>query len=61
MDITAKISGRIIVLMANHMKATGADEGASLKWAFNQVLGAGAYEAMAPDLHDGLRAQPEAA
>ena len=56
MNINAKISGRIIVLMANHMKATGADESASLRWAFNQVLGAGAYEALASETYDALRA-----
>ena len=56
MNINAKISGRIIVLMTNHMKATGAGESASLVWAFNQVLGAGAYEAMASDTYDAMRA-----
>lgn len=54
MTMTAKISGRIIVLMANHMKATGADKTESLKWAFNQVLGVGAYEALASDLYDAM-------
>ena len=54
MNMTAKISGRIIVLMTNHMKATGADKAASLIWAFNQVLGPGAYEALASDVYDGL-------
>lgn len=56
MHINAKISGRIIVLMTNHMAATGADQAASLKWAFDKVLGHGAYDALASDLYDGMRA-----
>lgn len=56
MNINAKISGRIIVLMTNHMKATGCDQTASLKWAFDQVLGAGAYDALASDLYDAMTA-----
>lgn len=56
MHINAKISGRIIVLMTNHMAATGADQTASLKWAFDKVLGHGAYDALASDLYDGMRA-----
>jgi len=60
MTMNAKISGRIIVLMANHMKATGGDQSASLRWAFNQVLGVGAFEAMASDLYDALRAKAAA-
>ena len=54
MTMNQKIAGRIIVLMTNHMTATGADKAASLRWAFNQVLGAGAYEAFAGDLYDAL-------
>lgn len=60
MNMTAKISGRIIVLMANHANATGSDKTESLKWAFNQVLGAGAYEAFASDLYDGINAKAAA-
>lgn len=56
MNINAKISGRIVVLMQNHMTATGADQTASLKWAFDKVLGPGAYDALASDLHDALTA-----
>ena len=54
MHVNAKISGRIIVLMANHMKATGADKTVSLKWAFDKVLGVGAYDALASDLYDAM-------
>jgi len=56
MNINAKISGRIIVLMANHMKATGCDKGESLKWAFDQVLGNGAYDGLASDIYDAATA-----
>jgi len=56
MNINTKISGRILVLMANHMKATGADKDASLVWAFNQVLGQGAYEALASDVYEAITA-----
>jgi hypothetical protein len=54
MNMNAKISGRILALMANHMDATGADKTESLIWAFNRALGAGAYEAMASDIYDAL-------
>jgi len=56
MTITAKISGRIIVLMNNHMKATGSDKATSVVWAFDQDLGLGAYAALASDTYDALRA-----
>jgi hypothetical protein len=60
MTMNEKIAGRIIVLMTNHMQATGADMGDSLVWAFNRVLGPGAYQAFAGDLYDMLRAKAAA-
>lgn len=46
MNITTKISGRILVLIQGGM---------SVPEAFDAVLGAGAYAKLASDLHDAFR------
>jgi hypothetical protein len=57
MDKSVKISGRILVLMGEHMRATNVTRVVALRWAFDQVLGAGAFAALASDLHDELTAK----
>lgn len=57
MTAQQKISGRIMVLAQNHMTATGKDITASLRWAFDQVLGHGAYDMLASDVYDALTAR----
>lgn len=48
MNITTKISARILVLVQS---------GKTLPEAFDAVLGAGAYLKMAGEMHDALRAR----
>lgn len=48
MNMTAKISARIVALIA---------EGASTRDAVDTVLGAGTFDKLASDLYDALRAK----
>ena len=48
MDMNAKISGRILVLVA---------AGMTLRDAFDAVLGAGKYDQLVGEVYDALRAQ----
>ena len=57
MTTKQKISGRILVLAQNRMSATSKDLTASLRWAFDQVLGHGAYAALASDVYDAINAR----
>lgn len=57
MTTQQKISGRILVLAQNHMAATSKDLTASLRWAFDQVLGHGSYEMLASDVYDAIKAR----
>jgi hypothetical protein len=56
MTAQQKISGRILVLMQNHMQATGQGKDVALRWAFDKVLGAGAFDALASDVYDAVTA-----
>lgn len=56
MDKNVKISGRILVLMGEYMRGTNASRDVALRWAFDQVLGHGAFACLASDLHDELTA-----
>jgi hypothetical protein len=57
MTAQQKISGRILVLMTNYKESTGADDAASLKWAFDRVLGVGSYQKMVEEVYQELTAK----
>ena len=53
----AIISAKLLKLMFEHQAAVGCDRGVSLRWAYDQVFGVGAFAEMASNLYDDLRAK----
>ena len=55
-DMNSVIGARLLILCVEHSEAVGGSMADSLPWAFDKVMGAGAYAAFASDLYDSLRA-----
>jgi hypothetical protein len=60
MTPTQKISAQILIWKHNYMEATACTDGEAIVWAFDKVLGVGAYAALASELYDALRAKAAA-
>jgi len=51
------IAGRVLAVMSEYQELTGTSYQSALQFAFDLVLGGGAYDKFVSDLYDNIRAK----